>query len=67
MTPVQEIIEAWQKMSRGSFDEYLLNNKETLIREEKENIMDAYDVACLKTEGHKWFDGMHYYNEIFTQ
>lgn len=45
-TKLQEVIENWKTMNRMEFDEYILNNIETLLREEKEQLMDAYN-SCL--------------------
>lgn len=40
-TVVEEIFENWESMSKKDFDEYMLNNKKTLLREEVEQIEDA--------------------------
>jgi len=45
-TKLQEVINNWKTMNRMEFDEYILNNMETLLREEKEQLMDAYN-SCM--------------------
>ena len=42
-TIVTQIIENWKTLSPQEFDEYMLNQQRTLIREEMEQIMDAFD------------------------
>lgn len=60
MTVVQEIITNWETMSPKDFDVFMLNNKKTLIREEKEQIIDAYN-----NEGECEGDGDRYYTENY--
>lgn len=50
-TIVQQIFENWRKMNQNDFNEYLLNNEKTLLREEKELILDAYN-SCLSRNQH---------------
>lgn len=52
MTTVEEIISNWQSMSRLQFDEYMVNNRESLIREEMEQIVDASITAIM--QWHEW-------------
>lgn len=40
-TIVTQIIENWKNMSLEEFNEYMLNQQKTLLREEKEQIIDA--------------------------
>jgi hypothetical protein len=42
-TIVTQIIENWKNMSSEDFDEFMLNQEKTLLREEMEQIMDAFD------------------------
>jgi predicted neutral ceramidase superfamily lipid hydrolase len=58
MTVVQEIITNWETMTPKDFDEFMLYNKKALIREEKEQIIDAYN-----NEGEG--DGDRYYTENY--
>jgi hypothetical protein len=62
MTVVQEIIQNWKSLSIKDFNEYLLNNEKTLLRIEKEQIVDAFnnEPDC---EG----DGDRYYTENYTE
>lgn len=45
-TTVQLIFENWKNLNRLEFEEFMLNQEKTLLREEKEQIMDAYN-SCL--------------------
>jgi len=49
-TTTQAIFENWKNLSRLEFDEYMLNQEKTLLREEKEMIKDA------------WIDGWESYD-----
>lgn len=49
-TTTQVIFENWKNLSRLEFDEYMLNQEKTLLREEKEMIKDA------------WIDGWESYD-----
>jgi hypothetical protein len=49
-TTTQVIFENWKNLSRLDFDEYMLNQEKTLLREEKEMIKDA------------WIDGWESYD-----
>jgi hypothetical protein len=62
MTVVEQIIKNWQTMSRGSFDEYMGNNWRTLIREEMEQIVDAFN-----NEPYCEGDGDRYYTETYKE
>jgi hypothetical protein len=42
-TIVTQIIENWKNMSSADFDEFMQNQQRTLLREEMEQIMDAWD------------------------
>jgi hypothetical protein len=42
-TIVTQIIENWKNMSSEDFDEFMQNQQRTLLREEMEQIMDAFD------------------------
>jgi len=42
-TTTQVIFENWKNLSRLEFDEYMLNQEKTLLREEKEIIKDAWE------------------------
>lgn len=42
-TIVTQIIENWKNMSSEDFDEFMQNHQRTLLREEMEQIMDAFD------------------------
>lgn len=42
-TIVQLIFENWQKLEIDDFYEWMFNNEATLLREEKEQIIDAWD------------------------
>lgn len=50
-TTMQKLLDNWKTMSRTDFDEYLLNNHQTLLREEKEQILDAYNSCLSKGNG----------------
>ena len=65
MTTLEEIIRNWQTLSRGGFDDYIFNNKETLIREEKEQIVDAYDIGYKDAQCNHIHNGEVYYNETY--
>ena len=41
-TTVQLIFENWKNLSKTEFDEFMLNQEKTLLREEKQEILDAY-------------------------
>ena len=62
MTTVEEIISNWQSMSRLQFDEYMVNNRESLIREEMEQIVDAFN-----NEPYCEGDGDRYYTETYKE
>jgi hypothetical protein len=47
-TVVEHIFYNWESMSRYDFDEYMLNNKQTLLREEKEQMEDYAEENSLK-------------------
>jgi hypothetical protein len=49
-TTTQVIFDNWKNLSRLDFDEYMLNQEKTLLREEKEMIKDA------------WIDGWESYD-----
>jgi hypothetical protein len=42
-TIVTQIIDNWKNMSSEDFDEYMQNQQRTLLREEMEQIIDAWD------------------------
>jgi len=42
-TIVTQIIENWKTMSKEDFDEFMLNQEKILLREEMEQIIDAWD------------------------
>jgi len=42
-TTVQSILKKWIMLSRIEFDEFMLNQGKTLLREEKEQICNAWD------------------------
>ena len=65
MTIVEEIIKNWSQLSRRNFDEYMLNNLSTLIRIEKEQIVDAYNEG--DTFPQSYHHGDHYYNENYGE
>jgi hypothetical protein len=48
-TTVQLIFENWRNMSQNDFNEFMLNQEKTLLREEKELILDAYN-SCLSRD-----------------
>ena len=71
-TIVTQIIENWKNMSSEDFDEFMQNQQRTLLREEMEQIMDAFD------EGQEYeyqyhinnapkFDSETYYQETFKK
>jgi hypothetical protein len=41
-TTTQVIFENWKNLSRLDFDEFMLNQEKTILREEKEMIIDAW-------------------------
>ena len=47
-TKLQEVFNNWKSLSRLEFDEYMLNNMESLIREDKEQLLDAYNSCMTK-------------------
>jgi hypothetical protein len=49
-TVVEHIFYNWESMSRLDFDEYMLNNKQTLLREEKEQMEDYAEEMSLSLE-----------------
>jgi predicted alpha/beta-fold hydrolase len=69
MTVVNEIFNNWEIMSTEDFNEYMLNNKKTLIREEYEQIKDAFIqlddhlVTPVSTFKKAW----EYYHNNYTQ
>jgi hypothetical protein len=42
-TIVQLIFENWKNLNRLDFDEFMLNQEATLLREEKEHIINAFE------------------------
>ena len=64
MTPVKKIFEELHAGDMQSFLEFMINNEKTLIREEKENIMDAvnYGLNCQEPSRVKADD---YYSSFF--
>jgi hypothetical protein len=48
ITKLQEVFLNWKAMTRFQFDEYMLNNIDSLLREEKEQLMDAYNSCMTK-------------------
>ena len=63
MTIVEQIFKMWQTTSRGNFDEYMLNNCETLLREEKEQIVDSYIAGWEAQPFLEENQAENYYNE----
>jgi hypothetical protein len=49
-TIVTQIIENWKNMSSEEFDEFMQNQQRTLLREEMEQIMDAFDEGKLNAK-----------------
>ena len=50
MTIVQLIFEEWKNLNRLEFDEFMLNQEKTLLREEREQHGDTWDAALSKYE-----------------
>ena len=64
MTPVKKIFDEFKAGNIDSFLEFMVNNEKLLIREEKENIMDALEYGL----DHQFPDQVKledYYNEFF--
>jgi hypothetical protein len=66
-TIVTQIIENWKNMSSADFDEFMQNQQRTLLREEMEQIMDAWDNG--KNNNNQYFEdydnAKEYYLENF--
>ena len=60
-TTVQLIFENWKNLNRLEFDEFMLNQYKTLLREEREQICDAYDFGA----AWKYESANNYYLENF--
>jgi len=63
-TIVQLIFENWKNLNRLDFDEFMLNQEATLIREEKEQIIDAIEENIFHTSNKT---AEQYYQETFKQ
>ena len=55
-TVVEQIFENWESMSRIEFDEYMLNNRKTLLREENEQIDDAISLHKFKNSAYNYLN-----------
>jgi hypothetical protein len=68
-TTVQLIFENWQKLEIADFYEWMLNNEETLLREEKEFIIDAFKEGTkmidIKDELDAGFNAVMYFYDNF--
>lgn len=68
-TIVQLIFENWQKLEIDDFYEWMLNNEATLLREEKEFIIDAFKEGTkmndVKDELDAGFNALMYFYENF--
>lgn len=66
-TTVQLIFENWKNLNRLEFDEFMLNQYKTLLREEKEQIIDAWDNGAYG--GREFFETFvnaeDYFNEYY--
>jgi len=68
-TIVTQIIENWKTLSPQEFDEYMLNQQRTLIREEMEQIIDAWESGKnTNNENCEDFDnGKQYFFEYYKR
>ena len=63
-TIVTQIIENWKNMSSEDFDEFMQNQQRTLLREEMEQIMDAFDEGKLNAK-YKKHNSKEYYFYLY--
>ena len=65
-TIVTQIIENWKNMSSEDFDEFIQNQQRTLLREEMEQIMDAFDEGTLNAK-YEPYNSKQYYLEMYKK
>jgi hypothetical protein len=66
-TTVQLIFENWKNLNRLEFDEFMLNQEKTLLREEKEQIVDAWNNGAYGSSQffHEFENAENYFNEYY--
>ena len=64
MTPVKKIFDEFKAGNIDSFLEFMVNNEKTLVREEKENIIDAVKYG-LNSQFPDQVKAEDYYNDFF--
>lgn len=66
-TIVTQIIENWKNMSSEDFDEFMQNQQRTLLREEMEQIIDAWENGSKDgtIPSHTYDNAKEYYLENF--